>query len=102
MVRDGLARGSGISLGRGENSLRRVKRCGRGRDPLGFARGRLFDFVAAPLSRSGHYAQDDNPNKAVRLELPVSHGWLLDLLAAFEGFVTLVDFVPVDYVPPGG
>ena len=30
------------------------------------------------------------------------HGWLLDVLAALEGFVAGVDFIPVDYIPPGG
>jgi hypothetical protein len=30
------------------------------------------------------------------------HRRLLHRLAGLEGFVTLVDFVPVDYVPPGG
>ena len=37
---------------------------GGARDPLGFARGRLFDFVAAPLSRSGH-AQDDKSGGSI-------------------------------------
>ncbi len=33
------------------------------RDPLGFVRGRLFDFVDASLRRSIHYAQDDRSIK---------------------------------------
>src|ERR1700693_79225 len=39
---------------------------------------------------------------AAPLPLAVRHCRLLDLLATLEGFVALVYFVPVDYVPPGG
>jgi hypothetical protein len=35
-----------------------------GRDPLGFARGRLFDCVTASLSRNCYFAQDDREKAA--------------------------------------
>ena len=36
------------------------------------------------------------------IQLTAGHGWLVNMLAGFEGFEALIDFVPVDYVPPGG
>lgn len=34
--------------------------------------------------------------------LAVSESWFVDGFAGLVGFVAGVDFVPVDYVPPGG
>src|SRR5215472_7306554 len=44
----------------------------------------------------------DGPTGPPRDERSVGHGWFVGAFAGFESGVALVDFVPVDYVPPGG
>src|SRR5208282_2469758 len=40
--------------------------------------------------------------RSTRAFLASGKGWLVNGFARLEGFVTMVDLIPVDYVPPGG
>ncbi len=85
--------------------IARVKVCARGMDPS--TSQVLTSFALATLRMTGVQEVTGSMLRGGRMRPPLHkhlamrHCWLVRSFSCFEAGEAFVDFVPVDYVPPG-